>query len=92
MNANPSDPFFLQAPWSEVDAVGQDTQTNAQVDQLFLTVPFDQQFAYVLAALRAHMLQEPQEHKVGCYFGHKGKELVNQLKLRLKNQVKQTRL
>eukprot|EP00983_Pelagomonas_calceolata_P119992 1160658-Pelagomonas_calceolata.AAC.5 len=51
-------------PWTEVDTVGADTQTNVQVDQFHAVVPFEQQFSYLFGALRAHMQQEPNDYKV----------------------------
>lgn len=46
--------------------MGEDTQTNAQVDQFFAVVPFDQQFSSLFAALTRHMQEEPNDYKVSC--------------------------
>ena len=60
----PYHPYHSQTPWSEVDTVGEDTQTNAQVDQFFAVVPFEQQFSSLFAALTRHMREEPNDYKV----------------------------
>lgn len=60
--------FALKMPWTEVDTVGADTQTNVQVDQFHAVVPFEQQFSYLFGALRAHMQQEPNDYKVIAFF------------------------
>ncbi|KAF5830772.1 P-loop containing nucleoside triphosphate hydrolase protein [Dunaliella salina] len=60
--------FALKMPWTEVDTVGADTQTNVQVDQFHAVVPFEQQFSYLFSALREHMQQEPNNYKVIAFF------------------------
>lgn len=51
-----------------VDTVGHETQTNVQVEQTQVVVPFADQFYYLYAALVSHMRDEPNDYKVIVFF------------------------
>ncbi|KAJ9524643.1 hypothetical protein QJQ45_024275, partial [Haematococcus lacustris] len=60
--------FALNAPYTTVDTVGEETSTNVQVEQQEAVVPFEEQFAYLYASLVRHTKEDPEDYKVIVFF------------------------
>ncbi|KAL6761806.1 P-loop containing nucleoside triphosphate hydrolase protein [Haematococcus lacustris] len=60
--------FALNAPYTTVDTVGEETSTNVQVEQQEAVVPFEEQFAYLYASLLRHTKEDPKDYKVIVFF------------------------
>ncbi|KAJ9506529.1 hypothetical protein QJQ45_005026 [Haematococcus lacustris] len=60
--------FALNAPYTTVDTVGEETSTNVQVEQQEAVVPFEEQFAYLYASLLRHTKEDPEDYKVIVFF------------------------